>query len=132
MTGGPKVVEAVPVAGVDEIARATAGGRWTLRWRGWADWSLSRATIVLAAAAVALDVTTAWTGVSLGALGRIPISPALPLALVLVARLHARRPGGPVRAGPPGASSPSASASSWPSRPSGTASPWDVRSRRSG
>jgi membrane protease YdiL (CAAX protease family) len=42
--------------------------------------------------AVALDVTTAWTGVSLGALGRIPISPALPLAVVLVARLHAPRP----------------------------------------
>jgi membrane protease YdiL (CAAX protease family) len=86
------VVDVVPAAGVDEIARATAGGRWALRWRGWADWSLSRTTIVLAAVAVALDVTTAWTGVSLGALGRIPISPALPLAAVLVARLHARRP----------------------------------------
>ena len=92
MTGGPQVVEVATGAGVDVVARATAGGRWALRWRGWADWSLSRGTIVLAAVAVALDVTTAWTGVTLGALGRIPISPALPLALVLVARLHARRP----------------------------------------
>ena len=97
MTGGPEVIEVVPAAAADEIARATAGGHWTLRWRGWADWPLSRATIVLAAVAVALDVTTAWTGVSLGALGRIPISPALPLALVLVARLHTRRRG---RSGP--------------------------------
>jgi hypothetical protein len=93
VTGGTKVVEVAPVAGVDEIARATAGGRWALRWRGWADWSLTPATIVLAATAVGLDVTTAWTGVSLGALGRIPISPALPLALVLMARLHRSRAG---------------------------------------
>jgi hypothetical protein len=90
VTGGSQVVEVVPVAAVDEIARATGGGRWTLRWRGWADWSLNRTTIVLAAAAVALDVATAWTGVSLGALGRIPISPALPLALLLVGRLRPR------------------------------------------
>jgi membrane protease YdiL (CAAX protease family) len=97
VTGGPEVIEVVPGAAADEIARATAGGRWALRWRGWADWPLSRATIVLAAVAVALDVTTAWTGVSLGTLGRIPISPALPLALVLVAWLHARSRG---RSGP--------------------------------
>jgi membrane protease YdiL (CAAX protease family) len=103
VTGGPQVVEVATraeVDGVDEVTRATEGGRWALRWRGWADWSLSRPTIVLAAVAVALDVTTAWTDVSLGALGRIPISPALPLALVLVVWLQARRPGrsGPGRA----------------------------------
>ena len=90
MTGGSQVVEARPAAGLDEIARATGGARWTLRWQGWADWSLSPTTIVVAAAAVALDVATAWTGVSLGALGRIPISPALPLAVLLVVRLRPR------------------------------------------
>jgi hypothetical protein len=63
-----------------------------LRWQGWADWSLSVPVLVLAAAVV-LDVATAWADVTLGALGRIAVSPALPLALGLVALLTATRPG---------------------------------------
>lgn len=95
MTGGHQVVDAVGavVPATDEVARATRGARWTLRWRGWADWSLTRTTVALAALAVGIDVATAWAGVSLGALGRIPISPALPLALVVLARLRPGRAG---------------------------------------
>jgi len=70
--------------------------RWALRWQGWADWSLTVPALVLAAAAVILDVATAWTDLSLGSLGRIAVSPALPLALVLAAILSgARRSPGP-------------------------------------
>ncbi len=70
--------------------------RWALRWQGWADWSLTVPALVLAAAAVIVDVATAWTDLSLGSLGRIAVSPALPLALVLAAMLSgARRSPGP-------------------------------------
>lgn len=91
------VVDTVPRAAVadtaarvpvDDVARATADARWILRWRGWADWTLRPWVLVLAAVTVALDVVTAWTGVSLGSLGRVPVSPALPLAAVLVASLR--------------------------------------------
>jgi len=69
---------------------------WALRWQGWADWSLTVPALVLAAAAVIVDVATAWTDLSLGSLGRIAVSPALPLALVLAAMLSgARRSPGP-------------------------------------
>ena len=77
--------------------RASDGGpvndvRWALRWQGWADWSLTVPALLLATAAVILDVATAWTDVSLGSLGRIAVSPALPLALVFVAILGGARP----------------------------------------
>ncbi|HSO96037.1 MAG TPA: CPBP family intramembrane glutamic endopeptidase [Acidimicrobiia bacterium] len=95
MTGGNRVVDAVRASGAvpDEVARATREARWALRWRGWADWSLTRTTIGLAALAVVVDVATAWAGVSLGALGRVAISPALPVALVVLARLRPGRSG---------------------------------------
>ena len=76
----------VPVAARQSDAEAaTEGARWVTRWRGWADWPLSVPLLSLAAAAVALDVTTAWTGTGLGSLGRVGTSPALPLALLLAA-----------------------------------------------
>jgi hypothetical protein len=72
-------------------ARPADAVRWTLRWHGWADWSLTVPVLVLAAAALVVDVATAWADVTLDSLGRIAISPALPLALGLVALLHATR-----------------------------------------
>ena len=72
---------------------ATEGARWVTRWRGWADWPLSLPLLTLAAVAVALDVTTAWTNTNLGSLGRIGTSPALPLVLLLVAGVGAGRVG---------------------------------------
>ena len=91
MNTEPQVVDvAAPGPGV---ATATTGARWVTRWQGWADWPLSLPTLVLAAVAVVLDVTTAWTGTAFGSLGRIAVSPALPLAVVLVARIGAGRLG---------------------------------------
>ena len=82
--------------GTELLPRATDAGpvndvRWALRWQGWADWSLTVPALLLAAVAVILDVATAWTDVSLGSLGRIAVSPALPLALGFVAILSGAR-----------------------------------------
>ncbi len=90
MLGG--TVAASP-SSTDAVTAAAVEGRWALRWRGWADWPLSPGILLLAALTVLVDVTTAWTGTSLGALGRIPISPGLPLAVLLVARIGAGRLG---------------------------------------
>ena len=49
--------------------------------------------MALAAAAVVLDVVTAWTGTSLGSIGPVGVSPALPLVAVLAARLGLARLG---------------------------------------
>jgi hypothetical protein len=83
---GPQVETHVEATG-DERVRATHGAWWTWQWRGWAQWRLDGWILVLAAATVVVDVVSAWTGVSLGALGRIPLSPALPLAVALLARI---------------------------------------------
>jgi len=78
---------------VDEVVAATRDAAWTLRWRGWADWPLSPRIVTVAAAAVALDVASAWAGLTLGSLGGIPISPALPLAALVVVWVGAGRLG---------------------------------------
>jgi hypothetical protein len=81
------------VAHQSDAEAATDGARWVTRWRGWADWPLSLPLLTLAAVAVAVDVTTAWTGTALGSLGRIATSPALPLVLLLAAWVGAGRVG---------------------------------------
>ena len=81
------------VARQSDAEAATEDARWVTRWRGWADWPLSLPLLALAAVAVALDVTTAWTGTALGSLGRIGTSPALPLALLVAAWVGAGRVG---------------------------------------
>src|SRR5262249_27394095 len=63
------------------------------RWRRWTRWPLTPAIIMTAGATVAVDVITAWRNVSLGALGRVPISPALPLGALLVSMVGLRRLG---------------------------------------
>ena len=84
MLGGTRIVAGTPPV-VDDVTAATRDARWELRWQGWANWPLSPLLLVAAALAVALDVATAWTGVSLGSVGGIAVSPALPLvALVAV------------------------------------------------
>lgn len=66
----------------DEHARATG---WAWRWTGWASWPISAAVLWVCAAAVVLDVTTSWLGEPEWYLGRISLSPTLPLAALLVA-----------------------------------------------
>jgi membrane protease YdiL (CAAX protease family) len=70
-----------------EVAGATAGSRWAMQWRGWAPWQLDATILFLAALTVVVDVASAWADISIGRLGRVPISPALPIALVLAARI---------------------------------------------
>jgi hypothetical protein len=77
----------------NERGRATHAAWWTWQWRGWAPWRLDGVVLVLAASAVVLDVASAWLDISLGAIGRIPVSPALPVALLLAARLGVARLG---------------------------------------
>jgi len=65
----------------------------TWRWCRWTRWPLSAAMLMLAAITVLVDVYTAWANISLGSLGRVPISPALPLGVLLVVILGVRRVG---------------------------------------
>jgi membrane protease YdiL (CAAX protease family) len=69
----------------------TVRSRWI--WVRWTRWPFSPAVLSLAALAVVVDVATAWGGVSLGTLGRVPISPALPLGLLLAGTLGLNRLG---------------------------------------
>jgi membrane protease YdiL (CAAX protease family) len=70
-----------------EVEQATDAAWWARRWYGWADWRLTPGIVALAALTLAVDVLTAWVDVDLGHVGRIPVSPALPLALLLAIRL---------------------------------------------
>ncbi|HEU5301103.1 MAG TPA: CPBP family intramembrane glutamic endopeptidase [Acidimicrobiia bacterium] len=76
-----------PTGRDDDVALATRGARWVRRWDGWAHWELTNGMLVLAAAAVTVDVATAWAGWSLGYVGRFPVSLAIPLAVLLALRI---------------------------------------------
>jgi membrane protease YdiL (CAAX protease family) len=52
-------------------------------WRRWTRWPLTPTILVLAAGVVVLDAVAAWRDWSIGELGPVAISPALPLGLVL-------------------------------------------------
>jgi membrane protease YdiL (CAAX protease family) len=84
-TGGRRETVDSPVRA--EVERATEGAWWAWRWYGWADWRVTPGIVALATLTVILDIVTAWADVTMGHLGRIPISPALPFALLLVARI---------------------------------------------
>ena len=68
-------------------------GRDSWQWRSWTRWPFTGAAVLVAALAVVVDVGTAWADVSLGHLGRVPISPALPLGLLLAGMIGLRRLG---------------------------------------
>jgi hypothetical protein len=67
----------------DAVDAATAYG-WAWRWTAWASWPVSPAILWVAALAVTVDVASAWLGRPEWYLGRILVSPALPLAVALV------------------------------------------------
>ena len=79
-------------AGTVEADEATASG-WAWRWVGWASWPISTAVLWVAAAAVAIDVGTSWWGHPEWYLGRVSMSPALPLGAVLIALIGPRNLG---------------------------------------
>jgi membrane protease YdiL (CAAX protease family) len=53
------------------------------RWCRWTRWPLTIQIVAVAALTVGFDVVTTWLGFNLGHLGGVPISPTLPLELVL-------------------------------------------------
>ena len=63
------------------------------RWCRWTRWPLTVRIVAVAALTVGFDVITAWIGFNLGSLGRVPISPTLPLELVLAGMVGWRRLG---------------------------------------
>lgn len=67
---------------------------WSWQWTGWASWPVSPSILALAVVVVALDVASAWTSWPSWYLGRVLVSPALPVAALLVARVGWARVGG--------------------------------------
>jgi Type II CAAX prenyl endopeptidase Rce1-like len=63
------------------------------KWLRWTRLPLTPAMLVVAAITVAIDVGTAWADISLGSLGRVQISPALPLGILLACMVGLRRLG---------------------------------------
>ena len=66
---------------------------WAWRWTSWASWPISPAVLWVAAIMVVVDVGTSWWGQPEWYLGRVAMSPALPLAVVLVALIGPRNLG---------------------------------------
>jgi hypothetical protein len=67
---------------------------WSWQWVGWASWRVTPLALVVAALAVGGDVVSAWLGRPEWYLGRILISPVLPLVLLLVLVVGPGRLGG--------------------------------------
>jgi membrane protease YdiL (CAAX protease family) len=63
------------------------------QWLRWTRWPLTRAIVAVAALTVGFDVITTWRDVNLGQLGFVPISPTLPIEMVLVVMVGWRRLG---------------------------------------
>jgi hypothetical protein len=62
-------------------------------WRRWTRWSLTPAILAVATIAITVDVVTAWRNVTIGSLGPIPTSPAVPMGIVLALMVGLRRLG---------------------------------------
>jgi membrane protease YdiL (CAAX protease family) len=83
----------MPVAARRGIGVRTTHTRDKWVWERWTRWPFTPAIMIVAALAVVVDVVTAWAGISFGTLGRVPISPALPLGLILAAMIGLNRLG---------------------------------------
>jgi len=83
----------VPVAARRGVVLGAQHGRGKWVWERWTRWPFTPAILAVAALAVIVDVVTAWAGVSFGSLGRVPVSPALPLGLLLAAMIGLNRLG---------------------------------------
>jgi membrane protease YdiL (CAAX protease family) len=74
-------------------ALRAAGARVVWRWCRWTRLPLTPTILVVAALTIVVDVATAWAGISMGHLGRVPISPALPMGALLAVVVGLRRLG---------------------------------------
>ena len=77
---------------IDAPRRILASGD-TWRWIRWTRWPLNLGIVLCAVATVLVDVVTAWLNIDMGNMGRVPLSPALPLGLLLAALVGFRRLG---------------------------------------
>jgi len=85
----PAVSEGTPDVGLAEYAAE----RWNWRWRSWTRWPLTYPIVALAFLTVVVDVGTAWLDITFGSMGRVPVSPALPLCFLLAYLVGVRRLG---------------------------------------
>jgi hypothetical protein len=63
------------------------------QWCRWTRWPLTNVVVLVAAITVGFDVITAWAGFDFGHLGAVPVSPTLPIEIVLIALVGWRRLG---------------------------------------
>ncbi len=66
-----------------EARYATPRARFAWKWLRWTRLPLTVPILLVAGVTVVVDVVTAWLNVPLGHLGRVPISPALPIGVLL-------------------------------------------------
>jgi hypothetical protein len=88
----PATSEGTHHVGLAEFADR-AHERWNWRWRSWTRWPLTWPIVIVAFITIVVDVWTAWVDISMGYLGRVPNSPALPLGILLAAMVGFRRLG---------------------------------------
>jgi len=82
----------IDAADTPAVEHVSSSG-WAWRWTGWASWPISTAVLWVCAAAVVVDVATAWWGQPEWYLGRVSMSAALPLGVALVAMIGPRNLG---------------------------------------
>lgn len=71
---------------------------WSWRWSSWASWPVTPSILATSGFAVVLDAGSAWWGRPSWHLGGVLVSPALPLAALLVTLVGVSRVGGACRA----------------------------------
>jgi membrane protease YdiL (CAAX protease family) len=76
-----------------QVDPGEAATPYAWRWCRWTRWPLTPTILAVAAITVGFDVVTAWLGFNFGYLGRVPISPTLPLEVVLALLVGLRRLG---------------------------------------
>ena len=77
------------------LRRARGAGRSRVVWR-WCRWTrlpLTPAILVVAGLTVVVDVGTAWANIGFGHLGRVSVSPAIPLGVLLAVMVGTKRLG---------------------------------------
>lgn len=81
------------VAEVVGIRNTSPRVEFVWRWCRWTRWPVTGPIVAVAALTVGFDVVTAWLDFNLGYLGRVPISPTLPIEFLLVLMVGWRRLG---------------------------------------
>ena len=90
---GETSVDEAAVVAAEQPRRRGRGARVEWRWCRWTRLPLTPAILVVAGLTVALDVGTAWADIGFGHLGRVSVSPAILLGVLLVVMVGVRRLG---------------------------------------